>query len=191
MFAYKNKYYLIIENIKDIDLSNIKSSNKFIIIYRNKNKTHDINKLISFRRFCRAKKIQFYVSNNYKLMISLNADGIYVSAHNTNLNISKFKYSNYKIIGSAHNIKELNLKVQQGCTNFIFSRLFQTNYKNKNGFMGIIKFNLFSLSRKENLVPMGGIKISNLNKLNLVKSNSFALLSEIKKKPANIINRLF
>ena len=38
MFAYKNKYYLIIENIKDIDLSNIKSSNKFIIIYRNKNK---------------------------------------------------------------------------------------------------------------------------------------------------------
>ena len=44
---------------------------------------------------------------------------------------------------------------------------------------------------KENLVPLGGIKLSNLNKLNLVKSNSFALLSEIKKKPANIINRLF
>ena len=40
--------------------------------------------------------------------------------------------------------------------------------------MGIIKFNLFKLSRKENLVPLGGIKLSNLNKLNLVKSNSFA-----------------
>jgi len=57
--------------------------------------------------------------------------------------------------------------------------------------MGIVKFNLFKLSRKENLVPLGGIKLSNLNKLNLVKSNYFALLSEIKKKPANIINRLF
>ena len=191
MFAYKNKYFLIIKNIKDIDLSNIKFSKKFIIIYRNKNKIHDIEKLTRFRRFCKAKKIGFYVSNNYKLMISLNADGIYISAHNKNLSISKFKYSNYKIIGSAHNIKELNLKALQGCTHFIFSRLFQTNYKNKNGFLGVIKFNLFSLSRRENLVPLGGIRLSNLNKLNLVNSNSFALLSEIKKKPANIINRLF
>ena len=38
MFAYKNKYFLIIENIKDIDLRNIKIRNKFIIIYRNNNK---------------------------------------------------------------------------------------------------------------------------------------------------------
>ena len=57
--------------------------------------------------------------------------------------------------------------------------------------MGIIRFNLLKLSRKENLVPLGGIKLSNLNKLSLVKSNSFALLSEVKKKPAKIINRLF
>ena len=116
-------------------------------------------------------------------MVSLSADGIYVSAHNKNLRISKLRYTNYKVIGSAHNIKELNLKVLQGCSCFIFSRLFQTRYTNKRGFMGIIKFNLFKLSRKE--------KLSNLNKLSLVKSNSFALLSEIKKKPANIINRLF
>tara|TARA_B110000914_G_scaffold216627_1_gene221821 strand:- start:159 stop:734 length:576 start_codon:yes stop_codon:yes gene_type:complete len=191
MFAYKNKYFLLIENIKDIDLNNIKLTNKFIIIYRNKNKNFNINKLIKFRQHCKAKKIDFYVSNNLKLMVSLSADGIYVSAHNKNLRILKLRYTNYKVIGSAHNIKELNLKVLQGCSCFIFSRLFQTRYTNKKGFMGIIKFNLFKLSRKENLVPLGGIKLSNLNKLNLVKSNSFALLSEIKKKPANIINRLF
>ena len=35
MFAYKNKYFLLIENIKDIELNNIKLTNKFIIIYRN------------------------------------------------------------------------------------------------------------------------------------------------------------
>ena len=57
--------------------------------------------------------------------------------------------------------------------------------------MGVIKFNLFKLSRKENLVPLGGINLSNLNKLKMVKSNSFALLSEIKKKPAKLFNRLF
>jgi hypothetical protein len=41
-----------------------------------------------------------------------------------------------------------------------------------------------------NLVPLGGIKISNLLKLNLVKSDGLALFSEIKKKPV-IANRLF
>ena len=36
MFIVKKKYFLIIENIKDIDLKNIKIRNKFSIIYRNK-----------------------------------------------------------------------------------------------------------------------------------------------------------
>jgi len=35
MFVIKNKYFLIIENIKDINLENIKIRNKFFIIYRN------------------------------------------------------------------------------------------------------------------------------------------------------------
>ncbi len=187
---YKKKYFLIIENIKDIDLSNIKLTNKFIIIYRNKSKINNIDKLLKFRRDCKAKKIDFYISNDCKIMVHLNADGLYISAHNINLKLSRFRNSNYKIIGSAHNIKELNLKILQGCTHFIFSRLFETAYKNKKGCMGIVRFNLFKLSRKEDLVPLGGINLSNLNKLNIVKSNSFALLSEIKKKPA-IISRLF
>ena len=36
MFAFKNKYFLIIESIKDINLRNIKLINKYTIIYRNK-----------------------------------------------------------------------------------------------------------------------------------------------------------
>ena len=190
MFAYKKKYFLIIENIKDIDLSNIKLTKKFIIIYRNKNKIDNIHKLLRFRRYCKSKKIDFYISNDSKLMVFLNADGLYISAYNTSLRLSKFKNSNYKIIGSAHNIKELNLKILQGCTYFIFSRLFETAYKNKEGFIGVVRFNLLKLSRKEDLVPLGGINLSNLNKLHSVKSNSFALLSEVKKKPAKIFSRL-
>ena len=49
MISFKNKYFLIIESIKDIDLSNIKISNKFIIIYRNKKIIDDIDKLLQFR----------------------------------------------------------------------------------------------------------------------------------------------
>ena len=76
----------------------------------------------------------------------------------------------YKIIGSAHNIKELNLKIIQGCSYFIFSRLFETNYKNKPGYLGIIKFNLFKLSIKKNLVPLGGINLLNLNKGSILQA---------------------
>ena len=191
MFTFKNKYFLIIENTKDIDLKNIKLINRYIIIYRNTNKIENIDNLIRFRRYCRSKKIDFYITNNEKLTSKLKADGLYISAHNQNLRLAKLKRSNFKMIGSAHNIKELNIKMLQGCSSVIFSRLFEVSSPFKKGFMGVIKFNLFRLSRKENLVPLGGINLSNLNKLKMVKSSSFALLSEIKKKPAKIFNRLF
>ena len=191
MFTIKNKYFLIIENIKDIDLRNIKLINRYIIIYRNSGKIENIDKLVRFRRHCKSKKIDFYVSNDEKLASKLRADGLYISAHNINLRLTKLKKSNYKIIGSAHNVKELNIKILQGCSSIIFSRLFEVSHPFKKNFLGIIKFNLFKLSRKENLVPLGGINLSNLNKLKMVKSNSFALLSEVKKKPAKLFNRLF
>ena len=79
----------------------------------------------------------------------------------------------------------------QGCSSIIFSRLFKTSYNYKKGFLGVIKFNLFSLSRKENLIPLGGIKLSNLNKLGTVKCKSIALSSEIIKKPITFSKRCF
>ena len=45
MFALKKKYFLIIENTKDIDLCTIKRINKFIIIYRNTNINQDFDKI--------------------------------------------------------------------------------------------------------------------------------------------------
>ncbi len=191
MFAFKNKYFLIIESIKDINLRNIKLINKYIIIYRNKGKIENIDDLMKFRMNCRSKKIDFFVTNDCKLVTLLKADGLYISAYNSNLRLVKLKKSNYKIIGSAHNIKEVNIKILQGCSEIIFSRLFKVSYTLKKGYLGVVKFNLFRLSRERNLVPLGGINLSNLNKLKMVKSNSFALLSEIKKKPTKLISRLF
>ena len=114
MFSFKKKYFLIVESIKDIDLRNIKISNKFIIIYRNKKEIEDIRKIVAFRKLCKLKKIDFYVSNNFKLAVALKADGIYISAHNTSLNYIRFKSANFRLIGSAHNIKEINTKILQG-----------------------------------------------------------------------------
>ena len=191
MYVFKNKYIFIIESTRELDLKNIKNSNKFCIIYRSKNIAENIEKLMQFRKICKTKNIDFYVSNNVKLTKILKADGIYISAYNKNLKIAHLKNFNFSVIGSAHNIKELNLKKLQGCSSIIFSRLFETSYKYKKGFLGVVKFNLLRLSRKENLIPLGGIRLSNLNKLSTVKCDSIALSSEIIKKPIVLSKRLF
>ena len=154
MFVFKKNYFLIIENINDISLSNIKRYNKFFIIYRNNKKIKNIRDLINFRKKCRLKLIRFFVVNDLKMAIKLNADGIYLS--------SKYK-----------DFKPLNIK------------------KNNFDIIGLIKFNKYIQNSRNQLIPLGGIKLTNLNALRNIKSEGFAILSELKKKPAKIINRLF
>ena len=190
MFIIKNKYFLIIENIKDINLKNIKIRNKFFIIYRNNKKIDSLRDLLKFRQICKSKAIKFYVANNIKLAISLNSDGIYLSSYNRELKFLNFRKSNFRIIGSAHNIKEILDKVKQGCCTILLSKLFLVGYDNRAPYLGLIKFNNY-LRIFDNLIPLGGIKYKNLNMLSKIDCEGFALLSEIKKKPANIINRLF
>ena len=180
----------MIESIKDIDLKNIKKQNKFSIIYRNKKKLENTTDLLNFRRFCKIKSIKFYVANNTKLAVLLNSDGLYLSAFNKSFRSLLLKKSNFKIIGSAHNLKEISLKSKQGCKTILFSKLFLVDYDKNAPFLGIIKFNNY-LKIHKNLIPLGGISVNNLNKLNNVSSKGLALLSEVKKKPADIINRLF
>ena len=88
MFVHKKKYFFIIESIKKVNLDNLKNLNKFNIIYRTtkiKDKKED---LLKFRKICKRKRIDFYVANNIQLFKSIQADGIYISAHNKNLNIN-------------------------------------------------------------------------------------------------------
>ena len=188
MFIIKSKYFLIIENIKDIDLKNIKKKNKFSIIYRNNIEVKSKYELLKFRKDCKIKSIKFYVANNLRLALYLNSDGLYLSAHNKSLKFLVVK-KNLDIIGSAHNIREIDLKKKQGCGLILFSKLFTVNYNKKAPVLGVVRFNNF-LKFYKNLIPLGGIHMDNLNKLNLVNSKGLALMSEIKKKPA-ISNRLF
>ena len=136
------------------------------------------------------KKIKLFIANNIDLCKFLKADGIYISASNFNLNFRKYKNFNFNIIGSAHNRKEISLKKHQGCSEIIFSRLFKTSYELKKDYLGIIKFNLLNKSNNNKLIPLGGIRLANLNMIKMLNCYSFVLFSEIKKKPA-IIDRLF
>ena len=157
MFVLKKKYFLIIESIKDINLKNIKKRNKFSIIYRNKNKNDNFADLLTFRRFCKLKSIKFYIANEIKLSAELNSDGIYLSASNKSFKALSFKKPKYDIIGSAHNQKEIAMKIKQGCSLILFSKLFLVSYDKNASFTGVIKFNNFlKLNKKlvlEVLIP--------------------------------------
>ena len=184
MFIIKKNYYLFIENIKDLSFKNLINNKKINVILRNI-KNNKLTEIIKFRQKCKNKNIKFYIANNATIAVSCDADGLYISAYN-----KKKYYINIPKIGSAHNLKEINEKIFQDCDVIIFSRLFQTAYHYKKNSIGIVKFNLLIKNIGKKLVPLGGINNQNLLKLNLVRSNGFACLSSVKKKPA-ITNRLF
>ena len=184
MFIFKKRYFFIIESIRDINLKNIKNFGKYNIIYRNESH-ENVEKLKKFRLDCKIKRIPFFVANNIKLIKILKADGLYISAFNKKLNTKHLK-NNYKIIGSAHNIKEIKLKELQGCSEIILSRLFKTTYLNKKSYLGIVKFNLFRNLIGISLTPLGGINLNNYKKLNNVNCENVALSSLISKKTFNI-----
>ena len=112
-----------------------------------------------------------------------------MSSYIKDLKFLNYKKSNFEIIGSAHNFREILLKIKQGCSSILLSKLFMVNYDKQTPFLGIVKFNNLSKFSKK-IVPLGGIKNSNLNQLKNVYGEGFALLSEVKKKPAKIFSRL-
>ena len=119
------------------------------------------------------------------MAIKLDLDGVYLPAFNKNLNYSNLKLKrNFKIIGSAHNVREIKIKENQNCDGIFLSPLFKTE-KHKN-YLNVIRFNLISKETNKNLISLGGINLSNLKKIKLTKSKGIASISWIKKNGLNI-----
>lgn len=191
MFIKKNKYYIYIENLRSINLNLVKTKGKFNLIYRNNDKRDNINNIIQFIKLCKKKYIKFFIYNDVQLAFKTGASGVYFSSYNNHYFRKNIKnVRKFEIIGSAHSFKEIRLKIKQGCEKIILSRLFKTEYKNKKSFYGVTRFNLITKNYFNDFVALGGIKSNNLMKLQIVKCEGVALLSEVKKKPA-IIRRLF
>ena len=167
-----NKYYFI----SKFDSNNISKQDKqTIIVYRNyKSISPDEKILLKIRKYCKKKNIKFYLSNNIKLAIKLNLDGAYIPSFNTNTKHLSFSYKkNFKIIGSAHNLKEIKIKELQKVRKIFLSSLFK---KNKN-YLGINKFKLLSNLTEKRIVALGGISKKNLRKLKLLNNPDFAGIS--------------
>ena len=170
------KYYFISE----YDTNLIKyQSKKTNIIFRNYNNNLDIVKIKILRDFCKKKGCHFFLSNNVKLAIKLELDGVYLPSFNKSFSHLAYKFKKkFIILGSAHSLKELNIKKFQGVKFFFLSSLFK---KNKN-YLGIYKFKLFENFAKRKLVALGGINENNLKKLGLLDIYGFAGISYFKKK---------
>ena len=166
------KYYFI----NKFDTNNIDKQNKqTTIIYRNySKKIADQALILNIKRYCKKKSIKFYLSNNIKLAIKLDLDGAYIPAFNKSFNHLAYSYKkNFKIVGSAHNLKEIRIKENQNVKKIFLSSLFK---KNKN-FLGINKFKLISKLTKIDIVALGGISNKNEKKISLLTQPDFAGIS--------------
>ena len=57
------------------------------------------------------KKIKFLISNEPKIAISLNLDGLYIPSFNSGFEHLNYNYKQkFLILGSAHNVKEIRNK---------------------------------------------------------------------------------
>ena len=165
------KYYFI----NKFDTNNIdKQDKQTTIIYRNYSTKIDPSLILKIKSYCKKKSIKFYLSNNIKLAIKLNLDGVYIPSFNKSLKHLAYSYKrNFKIIGSAHNLKEILIKENQNVTKIFLSSLFK---KNKN-FLGINKFKILSKLTKKNIVILGGISTKNKKKISLLDQSDFAGIS--------------
>ena len=171
------KYYFI----NNFDTNNINHQDKqTIIIYRNYgSKKNDLFIILKLKNYCRKKSLKFYLSNNIKLAIKLGLDGAYIPSFNEKLNHLGYTYNkNFKIIGSAHNLKEIRFKERQKVDVIFLSSLFK---KNKN-FLGINKFKLLSRLTKKKVVALGGVNSKNIKLLNLLDASEFAGISYFEQK---------
>ena len=171
-----DRYYFI----KEFNQSHIdKQVKKTIIIFRNYNQDIDEKLILTIKNYCKKKGNKFLISNNIKLAIKLNLDGVYIPSFNKDKkHLSYSLKKNFMILGSAHNISEIRLKELQRVNAIFLSSIFK---KNKN-YLGINKFKSLSLLSNKPFIALGGISVNNLKKLALTNCHGFAGISFFEQK---------
>jgi len=182
---FLKKYYFI----NKFDQSHIDKQDKnTIIIFRNYDKKIDEKLIITIKNYCKKKQSNFLISNNIKLAIKLNLDGVYIPSFNKDKKHLSYSFKkNFIILGSAHNIYEIRIKELQGVKSIFLSSIFK---KNKN-YLGINKFKLLSLLSNIPVVALGGVSKVNLKKLKFINCFGFAGISFFEQKKGPIKGAFF
>ena len=163
--------------ISSYDENHIRNLSKEVaIIFRNYEMEYNEELILNIKKACQKQGRKFILSNNLKLAIKLDLDGVYFPSFNKSINFNKGNFKKkFIIIGSAHSIKEIKIKERQGVQLIFLSPLFRL--KKNNRFLGPIRFNLLASKTNIKVIALGGINKLNFKKLNLVKSYGFAGIS--------------
>jgi len=177
----KNSFKIYIF-VNEFNLSDLHQLSKDIcIIYRNYDNINHLENILKLKKYCKDIKTKFYLSNDIKLSIKLKLDGIYIPSFNNKINYVQ-NYSlpkNFDIIGSAHNIPEINIKLRQRCSEIFLSPVFKVDKSKKN--LGVNKFNFMTLNKKNCFIALGGINEKNYKIIKILRANGFASISWAKK----------
>ena len=120
------------------------------------------------------------MANNIKLALKLDLDGVYIPAFNKDYKINAYNFKKkFKILGSAHNLKEIRTKELQKVDYLFLSPLFLSK-KNKTK-LGIYRFMKLSKKTKRKIICLGGINRDNLKKIKLIKPYGIAAISYFQK----------
>ena len=149
--------------------------NQTTVIYRNYySETVNEKLILKIKNYCKKKGIKFYLSNNIQIAIKLNLDGAYIPSFNKNTKHLAYSIKkDFKIVGSAHNLREIRTKETQKVDKIFLSSLFK---ENKN-YLGINKFKLLSKLTRKEVVVLGGISKKNLKRLKILNLSEFAGIS--------------
>ena len=167
--------------INEFDYSHFINLDKNIsFIWRNKDKETPLKTLIKLRNFCKKNRRNFYIYNNIKLAKQINANGVYISASNKNLNSkSGILKKQFRILGSAHNIKEIRIKELQNIEEIFLSPLFK---EKKNKQLDVHKYLKLRRLTQIKDISLGGINCKNLKKLKMINPYGFAGISFFEQK---------
>ena len=167
------KQYYFIDKFDYYHLVNLSKNISFI--WRNKDKEPSLKDLIKLRNFCKKHQKKLYIRNDVKLANKINADGLYISSSNKNLIIASSSLrKSFKILGSAHNLKEIRIKELQGVNEVFLSPIFKNKHNKK---LEIFRYLNLRNSTDMKDVALGGISKKNFKRFNLIKPFGFAGIS--------------
>jgi len=169
-------FYYFIDNFNCNEILNLPKN--IDIIFRNYTKTPTEVQLLKLKKLCKRSQRKFFLANDHKMVLKLNLDGVYLPSFNQDISAKKIKLYDKTILGSAHNLDEINKKIKQKVDLLFLSPVFK---KKNNKLLGINKFRSYTAYFKKKTVILGGVNKRNIRKINILRSDNVASISYLKK----------
>jgi len=108
--------------------------------------------------------------------MKLDLDGAYIPAFNKSFKTNSYTFKKkFKLLGSAHNLKEIKTKEMQKIEYLFISPLFFSK-KNKKG-LGLYRFIYLANKTNKKVICLGGINKDNIKITKFIKTYGIAAIS--------------